>query len=105
MKTIHKIIRFLCCLLPWEPDLRNPFKFNQLYQPCGLFAVSSGIGLRIRGHPTGSLSAQELIMISPPLAQEGTLLRRLEHKSFISNSLESKTRLILLSVGRVTGLV
>jgi hypothetical protein len=30
--------------------------------------------------------------------------KRLEHKSFISKPLESKTRIIALSDGRVTGL-
>jgi hypothetical protein len=69
-----------------------------------LFAVASGIGLRIRGHPTGPPSAQELIMISPSSAQEGTISRRLEHKSFISKPLESKTRFIALADGRVAGL-
>jgi hypothetical protein len=39
--------------------------FGRLFR---LFAVPSGIGLRIRGHPTGPPSAQELIMISPPAA-------------------------------------
>jgi hypothetical protein len=44
-------------------------------------------------------------MISPPSAQEeDTISRRLEHKSFISDPLESKTRFIALSDGRVTGL-
>jgi hypothetical protein len=37
-------------------------------------------------------------------AQEGTISRRLEHKSFISKPLESKTRFIALSDGRVAGL-
>jgi hypothetical protein len=74
------------------------------YITFGRIAVSSGIGLRIRGHPTGPPSAQELIMISPASAQEGTISRRLEHKSFISNPLESKTRFIALADGMVTGL-
>jgi hypothetical protein len=68
------------------------------------FAVSSGIGLRIRGHPTGLTSAQELIMNSPPSAQEGTISWRLEHKSFISKPLDSKTRFIALTDGTDTGL-
>ncbi len=42
-------------------------------------------------------------MISPP-AQEGTLSRSLEHKSFIYKPLDSKTRFIALSDGMVTGL-
>jgi hypothetical protein len=44
-------------------------------------------------------------MISHPSAQEeGTLSLNLEHKSFISNPLESKTWFIALSDGMVTGL-
>jgi hypothetical protein len=44
-------------------------------------------------------------LISQPSAQaEGTLSRRLEHKSFISKPLESKARFIALSDGRVTGI-
>jgi hypothetical protein len=57
-------------------------------------------------HPAGPPSAQEFVMISHPSAQEeGTNSRRLEHKSFISNPLESKIRFIALSDGLVTGLV
>ena len=44
-------------------------------------------------------------MISPPSAQEGTISRRLEHKSLSYNLLESKTRFIALAEGRVTGLL
>jgi hypothetical protein len=62
----------------------------------------SEIALRIRGHPTGLPSAQERIMISPHSAQEGTISRRLEYKSFISKPLDSATRFIALSDGRVT---
>ena len=52
------------------------------------FAPITGvIGSRIRGHPTGPLSAQEVIMISLPSAQEGAIAGSLEHKSFISNPL------------------
>jgi hypothetical protein len=70
-----------------------------------LFALSGGIGLRIRGHPPGPPLAQKLIMISPPPGQEeGTISRRLEHKSFISKRLESKVWFIALSDGMVTGL-
>jgi hypothetical protein len=43
-------------------------------------------------------------MMSPPTAQEGTISRRLEHKSFGYKPLESKTRFITLSDGKVTGL-
>ena len=43
-------------------------------------------------------------MISPPSAQEGTISRRLEHKSFIYKPLEINTRFIALSDGMVTGL-
>ena len=46
-----------------------------------------------RGHLTGPSSNKALIMISPPSArEEGTISRRLEHKSLISKPLESKTR-------------
>ena len=70
-----------------------------------LLAVPSGIGLRIRVHATPPASAQELVMISHPLAQEaGDISRRLEHMSFISKPLESKTQFIALSDGMVTGL-
>ena len=63
------------------------------------------MGLRIRGHPTGPPSAQELIMISHHSAQEdGTISRIMEHKSFISKPLESKTWFIALSDGMVTEL-
>ena len=57
-----------------------------------LFAVFSGIGLLIRGHPTGPPSAQGLMTISPCSAQEGTISRALEPKSFIDKPLESKTQ-------------
>ncbi len=43
-------------------------------------------------------------MISPPSVQEGTISRRLEHKSFIYKPLEINTRVIALSNGMVTGL-
>jgi len=59
-------------------------------------------GTRIRSHLADPLSAQGLMMISPP-AQAGTSSRGLEHKSFIHNPLESKTRFIALSDGMVTG--
>ena len=62
------------------------------------------IGPRIRGHPTGPPSAQKLTMTSRPSAQEeGILSRNLEHKSFISKPLESKTQFIALSDRMVTG--
>ena len=70
-----------------------------------LFAFSSGTGIRIRGHPMGPPSAQELIMISPPSAQEdGTIPRRLEHKSSISKLLETKPRFTALASGGITEL-
>jgi len=69
-----------------------------------LFTVPSGIGLRIRDHPTGPPSDQALIMISPPSDLERSISRRRKHKSFISKPLESKTRMIALSDRRVTGL-
>jgi hypothetical protein len=69
-----------------------------------LFAVSGGIGRRIRGHPTGQPLAQTLIMTRAPSFGEATLSRRLEHKSFIPKLLESKTRSIALSFGIITGL-
>jgi hypothetical protein len=44
------------------------------------------------------------MMISHPSAQEaGAISRRVEHKSFISKPLESKTRFIALSDGKITG--
>ncbi len=43
-------------------------------------------------------------MISPPSAQEGTISRRLEHKSFIYKPLESKTLFLALSDGMVAWL-
>jgi hypothetical protein len=57
---------------------------------------------RIRSDLADSLSAQGLMMISPP-AQAGTSSRRPEHKSFIHKLLESKTRFIVPSDGMVTG--
>jgi hypothetical protein len=43
-------------------------------------------------------------MISPPSAQQGTISRRLEHKSFISKPLESKTRSSLFPMEWLLGL-
>src|ERR1019366_4948863 len=83
---------------PAEPLRKREKGALEPHQILGFLAVSSGIDLRIRGHPTGPPSAQALIMISPPSTQEeGTISRRLEHKSFVSKPLESKTRFIALS--------
>ena len=64
-----------------------------------------GISVLPPGAKTARASAQGLMMISPSSAQEGTISQRLEHKSFIYNSLESKTRFIARSDGVVTGLL
>ena len=63
-------------------------------------------GMKVqRVHATGLASAQELMMISHPSAQEaGAISRRVEHKSFISKPLESKTQFIAPADGMVTGL-
>jgi hypothetical protein len=84
------------------PDMgQRGMKVQRLW----LLAVPSGIGLRIRVHATGLASAQELMMISHPSAQEaGAISRRVEHKSFISKPLESKTQFIAPADGMVTGL-
>jgi hypothetical protein len=72
-------------------------------QDCSLFPVVTD--LRARGLLPGPPSAQGLVMISPPSAQEGTISRRLVRKSLSYNLLESKTRFIALAEGRVTGLL
>jgi hypothetical protein len=61
---------------------------------CGFSEDSSGIGLRIRGHPTDPPSVQRLMMISPRSAQEGPISQTLEQKLFIYRPLEIKTRFI-----------